>query len=84
MPLQVALLLALNEGMLDSLPLDKVTKLGGSLAQWLGERGAAPIERIKSTGELDDDTRAALRALMAELVAQVSGSATIAAQAPAA
>ena len=84
MPLQVALLLALNEGMLDSLPLDKVTKLGGSLAQWLGERGAAPIERIKSTGELDDETRAALRALMAELLAQVSGSATAAAQPPAA
>ena len=69
MPHQVALLLALNEGMLDSLPLDKVTEFRDSLAQWLGEKDSAQIERIKSTGELDDETRAALRTLMAELVA---------------
>jgi F-type H+-transporting ATPase subunit alpha len=84
MPLQVALLLALNEGMLDSLPLDKVTKLGSSLAPWFSEKGAAPIERIKSTGELDDETRAILRTLMAELIAHLSGSASPAGQPPSA
>jgi F-type H+-transporting ATPase subunit alpha len=81
MPHQVALLLALNEGMLDPLPLNKVTELRNSLAQWLGEKNAALIERIKSTGELDDETRAALRALMAELIAHLGGIVT--AQAPA-
>jgi F-type H+-transporting ATPase subunit alpha len=75
MPHQVALLLALGEGMLDSLPLDKVAILRNSLARWLGENAAASVERISSSGELDDDTRTALRASMAGLVAQVSGAA---------
>ncbi len=75
MPHQVALLLALDEGMLDSLPLEKVAGFRNSLAQWLGENAAAPIERIRSTGELDDATRAALLRSMAEHVAHVAGSA---------
>ncbi len=75
MPHQVALLLALNEAMLDPLPLNKVTELRNSLAQKLGETNAALIERIKSTGELDDDTHVALRCLMAELIAHLGGSA---------
>jgi F-type H+-transporting ATPase subunit alpha len=74
MPHQVALLLALNEGLLDPLPLDQVTKLRNSLAKWLDEEGAAPIEAIKSTGDLDDGTRAALRNLMTELVARVGAT----------
>ena len=80
MPDQVALLLALNEGMLDSLPLDKVTELRNSLTQWLAEKGAAAVARIKSAGDLDDATHAAIRSLMAELIAHVDGSTTAAAQ----
>ena len=79
MPDQVALLLALNEGMLDSLPLDKVTELRNSLAQWLAEKGAAAVARIKSAGDLDDATHAVIRSLMAELIAHVDGSTTAAA-----
>jgi F-type H+/Na+-transporting ATPase subunit alpha len=74
MPHQVALLFALTEGMLDSLPLGKVTDLRNSLAQWLGEKSPAAIERIKSTGELDGKTRAALRGLMAELIEHTASS----------
>ncbi|HVB82372.1 MAG TPA: F0F1 ATP synthase subunit alpha [Candidatus Binataceae bacterium] len=75
MPHQVALLLALDEGMLDSLPLEQVTEFRNSLAQWLGEKGAAPIERIRATGILDDAARTALLRLMAECIAHVGGRA---------
>jgi F-type H+/Na+-transporting ATPase subunit alpha len=71
MPHQVALLLALNEGMLDTLPLDKVAELRNSLPRWLGERGAAAIDRIQSTGELDNATRTSLRELMTEFVSTI-------------
>ena len=82
MPHQVALLFALTEGMLDPVPLGKVTELRNSLTQWLGENGAAAIERIKSTGELDDATRIALRSVMAALIAHMGSSATAAAHPP--
>jgi F-type H+/Na+-transporting ATPase subunit alpha len=74
MPHQVALLLALNEGMLDSVPLTKVAELRERLPQWLGERGAAVVGRIRTTGELDDSARLALRSLLAELIADVAGA----------
>ena len=77
MPHQVALLLSLGEGMLDHLPLKKVTEFRDSLAQWLGEKNFALIERINSTGELDDETSAALRTLTAELIATLGGSAAV-------
>ncbi len=75
MPYQVALLLALDEGMLDSLPLEKVSEFRHSLAQWLGEKGGAPVERIKSTGKLDDAARTALLRLLADCIAHLDGSA---------
>jgi F-type H+-transporting ATPase subunit alpha len=70
MPYQVALLLALNEGMLDPLPLESIAQLRASLAAWLDEKGAALVARVRDTGELDQPTHAALRKLMAELIAQ--------------
>ncbi|HVB80371.1 MAG TPA: F0F1 ATP synthase subunit alpha [Candidatus Binataceae bacterium] len=82
MPHQVALLLALDERMLDPLPLERVTEFRNSLAQWLAEKGAAPVERIRSTGILDDTARAALLRLMAEHIAHLGGSAAGAAAGP--
>jgi proton translocating ATP synthase F1 alpha subunit len=75
MPHQVAMLLALNEGMLDSLPLEKVAVLRGSLGHWLNEKDGALIERIRSSGELDDAARASLRRLLGELIENVNGAA---------
>jgi F-type H+/Na+-transporting ATPase subunit alpha len=76
MPLQVSLLLALNEGMLDTLPLEKVTEVRGALAGWLDEKARALVDRIKSSGEFDDATRTQLRALMSDLIANVRASAS--------
>ena len=77
MPYQVALLLALSEGMFDSIPLEKMGEARKSVPGWLDERGSALIDRIRSTGELDDATRDALRQLMAEFVARLSAQAEI-------
>jgi len=70
---QVALLLALDEGMLDRLALDKIAELRDALAQWLESRCASVIERINTAGELDDSARATLRAAMGELIARAAG-----------
>jgi F-type H+-transporting ATPase subunit alpha len=58
---QVALLLALNERLLDRLAVDRVGELRGALGDWLERRCAGGIQRINTTGELD-----------AELVERVS------------
>ena len=82
MPHQVALLLALNEGMLDSLPLAEVVELRKALPQRLDEKGAVLVAEIKATGQLGDPARVALRSLMAALIADVRGAGS-AAQLPA-
>ncbi len=72
---QTALLLALNEGILDRLAVERIGELRGALKEWLEGRCAAGIRQISATGELDDATRAALRSLMAELAERAGGSA---------
>jgi F-type H+-transporting ATPase subunit alpha len=72
MPHQVALLLALNEGMLDSLPLEKISSFRAVLAESLNEQASGLLARIKSTGVLDEAARTALRKLMAELIVRMS------------
>ena len=74
MPHQVALLLALNEGMLDALPLEKITSFGAVLTQWLNEKNSGLLARIKSSGILDQAARMALRKLITELIARVSAA----------
>jgi F-type H+-transporting ATPase subunit alpha len=72
---QVAMLLALNEGLLDRLAVDKIGELRETCADWLQRRWAASAQRINATGELDVESRAALRALMEELVAKTAADA---------
>ena len=76
MPHQVALLLALNEGMLDRLPLEKVPQLRDSLRRWFSDHGSAVFERVAVTGEVDEASRKSLRENVAKLVFELSGSAT--------
>ncbi len=74
MPHQVALLLALNEGMLDTVPLEKLAGFHAVLAQWLDENDPGLLGRIKSTGVLDEVARTALRKLLAGLMAKVTAT----------
>ncbi len=66
---QVTLLLALSEGLLDGLAPERVAELGLKLPDWLAEHAAAPAHRVDASSELDDDTRTALLATFRELVA---------------
>jgi F-type H+-transporting ATPase subunit alpha len=71
MPHQVALLLALNEGLLDGLPVEKISAFRTVLTQWLDEKDSSLLDRIKATGVLDETAQTALRKLMMELVVRV-------------
>jgi len=71
---QVAVLLALSEGLLDPLAPERLAELGRKLPDWLAEQAAAPAHRVDATGELDDDTRAALLAASKELIATMGAS----------
>lgn len=56
----MAELLALSEGVLDSLPLDRIATFKARLPSWLDARVPAALNRIEKTGELDEDSRSAL------------------------
>jgi len=74
MPQQVALLLALNEGMLDSIAVEQIAQVRQALPHWMEEDGAALSQHITDTGELDDSSRKALRELLAQRLAALPSS----------
>jgi F-type H+-transporting ATPase subunit alpha len=71
---QVALLLALDERLLDQLPLEKVSMLQSKLGAWLSERVPEPVRQINASGALEAGTRAALVAATRELVEQLKAA----------
>jgi len=73
MPVQVALLLALNESLLDSCPTDGVHTFKSKLADWLNQHASAVLDEISTSGILSDDHRDALIVAMTSLNQQISG-----------
>jgi F-type H+-transporting ATPase subunit alpha len=71
---QVALLLAIDENLLDQLPLEKVSALQAKLGAWLTERALEPVRHINTTGELEPGERDALLSVVKELVEQLQTS----------
>jgi len=74
---EVALLLALQEGLLDQLEIEKIAPLRWELPRWLDRTAAEMVNEIESTGRLDDDVErhrliATLRALVARFIASSS------------
>lgn len=64
---QVVLLLALAEGVLDGVPLDRIDAFRAALGSWLGEH-CPEIETLDDRAEsLSDELRARLRATLEEL-----------------
>ena len=57
---EVALLLALREGLLDTVPLERIAEFEAGLEADLLAACAAPEQRIQATGELSDADRAEL------------------------
>jgi F-type H+-transporting ATPase subunit alpha len=64
---QVALLIAIEEKLVDRLPVGKVAELRTAIAEWLKIQGGEYGRRINATGDLDTDTRAVLVAAITEL-----------------
>jgi F-type H+/Na+-transporting ATPase subunit alpha len=54
---QVALLLAVDEGRLDKLPLDLVERFKSGLGAWLPEHCPRAVARIDKRGEMSDEER---------------------------
>ena len=73
MPVQVALLLALNEGLLDSCAPSDVDAFKSKLADWLNEHTSAVLHEISTSGVLSDDHRDALIVAMTSLSQQITG-----------
>lgn len=69
---QVALLVAIDERLLDRLALDKVSEFQSKLGPWLNEKVAEQVRRINTTGELEPHARAALVTAIGELVASLN------------
>jgi F-type H+-transporting ATPase subunit alpha len=66
---QVALLLALADGLLDRLEPERVLDLQAALPDWLAEHAAAAAHRVADSGTLDEGTRAALLGAVRDLAA---------------
>ena len=77
---QVALLVAIDERLLDHLPLKQVGELQARLGAWLTEHNAEEMRRINTTGELEPGTRAALVTAIGELAKNLPPDAPSAAE----
>jgi len=69
---EVAVLLALNERLLDAVPLERIADFRGALHDWLDEHCGAHMQALESSGELQDESREVLLDAMRALVATLS------------
>jgi F-type H+-transporting ATPase subunit alpha len=69
---ETALLLAVTEGLLDALPVERVARLKAELFAALEQRAPAAMARIGISGDLDEDSRAALLAALRDVTAAPS------------
>ncbi len=72
---EVALVLALQQGLLDPLPLDYISKFRAQLPGWLDRTAPKIVEVLQASGQIDDDARAELKKVLAALVGQVAPAA---------
>jgi F-type H+-transporting ATPase subunit alpha len=70
--LQVTLLLAVGEGLLDDVPLEALPRLRAALAERLPAERPRVAAEIDATGELSDAARLALRELVAAAVSDLA------------
>ena len=69
---QVCIIYAVTHGYLHSIPVEKVPEFEQRLEEHMANFHADVLEAIRSTGKLESDTEAALRAALDELVKQFS------------
>ena len=69
---QVCIIYAVTHGYLHSIPVEKVPEFEQRLEEHMENRHSDVLEAIRSTGKLESDTEAALKAALDELVKQFS------------
>ncbi len=65
---EVALMLAVQDGLLDRLPLEAIEKLRAELPAWLDRSAKMIVDTLQQTGRLDDTRGAELRTALSALV----------------
>ena len=69
---EVALVVALQSGILDALPLEHIGRFRAELPAWLDRSVAVIIDEIERTGQLNDAGREKVKANVRALVAQIA------------
>jgi F-type H+/Na+-transporting ATPase subunit alpha len=69
---EVALVMALQSGLLDSLSLELIERLRTELPQWLDRSAGDIVDTVERSGRLDEAKTAELRAAMAGLMMQIA------------
>jgi F-type H+-transporting ATPase subunit alpha len=73
---EVALVLALQRGLLDRLPLEQIGKLRSELPGWLDRSTALIVDKIERTGQLGHAKRAELETSLSALVDRLAWPST--------
>ncbi|HVN63445.1 MAG TPA: F0F1 ATP synthase subunit alpha [Candidatus Binataceae bacterium] len=76
---QVALLVAIDEKLIDRLPIGKVAELRTAIGGWLNSRGSDIGRTIDTTGDFDAAGQSALVAAVKELVERIAAPSSAAA-----
>ena len=71
---EVALLVALDEGVLDAVPVGRIDDCRAAIRNYLRNRAADALASIEQTGELTPDVRSALAAALREACAPFAAS----------
>jgi len=69
---EVALVAALQSGLLDPLPLELMARLRAELPGWLDGAAKAAVDAVERRGELDDAQNAELKTALAAFVTQLA------------
>ncbi len=72
---EVALLLAVTEGLLDTVPLPRVRDFAEGLGAWLPGHAGDVLSRLRASGKLTDEDRATLREALARRAGSCAGRA---------
>jgi F0F1-type ATP synthase alpha subunit len=71
---EVALLIAVTDGLLDKVPVARVRDLAEGLGPWLAGQAGEALSRLRASGTLADEDRAALRDVLMRRAAGFQGS----------
>lgn len=73
---EVALVLALQSGLLDPLPLEAIGEFRAQLPVWLDQSAPKIIDALGRTGNLDDSARPDLKKVLSDLAARLMPAST--------